>query len=274
MKVSRTNTAVAAGLVAVLLGGSALAIFGYVREPRRTSALRGVRVAEKLGCFACHGPGGTGGVPNPGSEEQEVPAWIGGTAMMYVKSEPEIREWILYGRPKRLQHELSEGSKDSSMARPTREDLRDQPPRLPLQMPAFDSIVRGKKLDDLIAFYKAVAVYDTIPTEAHDGYRVASRLGCFGCHGPGGRIGSSNPRSFKGYIPPWQGADFSDLVKKDDELRQWILKGKIDRFDSNRLACFFTRRQLIRMPSYRNALSDEELEALITYVRWLQNQES
>ena len=273
MKMPRIKAVVAAGVI-LLIGGSALAILAYVREPRRTSALRGARVAEKLGCFACHGPRGTGGVPNPGSEEQEVPAWDGGTAMMYVKSEQEIREWILNGRPKRLEHDRRDTASDNPDARTTRDEQRDGPETLPLRMPAFKGILPGNQLNDLVAFYKAVAVFDTIPPDAHEGYRVASRLGCFGCHGPSGRIGSSNPRSFKGYIPPWQGADFSDLVKKDDELRQWILKGKIDRFDSNRLACFFTRRQLIRMPSYRNALSDEELEALITYVRWLQNQES
>jgi hypothetical protein len=32
--------------------------------------------------------------PNPGSEEGTVPAWAGGTAMMYLQNEGEIREWI------------------------------------------------------------------------------------------------------------------------------------------------------------------------------------
>jgi mono/diheme cytochrome c family protein len=194
--------------------------------------------------------------------------------MMYVKSEPEIREWILYGRPKRLEHDPRYEVSEHPDPPRARDDQRDQPPKLPLQMPAFAGIVRGKKLDDLVAFYKAVAVFDPIPADAHEGYRVASRLGCFGCHGPGGRLGSSNPRSFKGYIPPWQGADFAELVKNNDELRQWILEGGTDRFDSNPFARFFTRRQVIRMPAYRDVLSDEELEALITYIRWLQNHES
>jgi hypothetical protein len=59
----------------------------YFRKPRLTPALRGAQLAEELGCFACHGLRGTGGIPNPGSEEEEVPAWDGGTAMMYVKNE-------------------------------------------------------------------------------------------------------------------------------------------------------------------------------------------
>ena len=45
-----------------------------VRSPRRTPELRGYALARALGCFACHGPGATGGVPNPGSEEKQVPA--------------------------------------------------------------------------------------------------------------------------------------------------------------------------------------------------------
>ena len=102
---------------------------------------------------------------------------------------------------------------------------------------------------------------------------MASRVGCFGCHGPGGRVGKRNPRSFKGYIPPWRGRDFNELVRDDEELRRWILDGKIDRLESNPLARYFTGRQVIQMPAYRDILNDEEVEALITYIHWLQNQE-
>ena len=98
---------------------------------------------------------------------------------------------------------------------------------------------------------------------------MASRFGCFGCHGPGGRIGSRNPRSFKGYIPPWHGKDFGDLVRNEDELRHWILDGKIDRFESNLLARYFTRRQVIQMPAYRSVLDDGEINAVVAYIQWL-----
>ncbi len=139
-------------------------------------------------------------------------------------------------------------------------------------MPAFEGVISDGELQDLVAYYKAVAAFETLPPDAREGYRVAASLGCFGCHGPGGRVGSKNPRSFKGYIPPWRGRDFEELVADDDELRQWILEGKIDRFESNPAARHFTGRQLIKMPAYRDVLDDDELESLIAYVHWLQTE--
>ena len=49
-----------------------------------------------------------------------------------------------------------------------------------------------------------------------NGDTVAERLGCFRCHGSGGRGASRNPGSLKGYIPPWDGHDFAE---KEEELR-------------------------------------------------------
>ena len=255
--------------ILVMLAGGGLGGLTYLRKPRLTPALRGAQLAEKLGCFACHGPGGTGSIPNPGSEEEEVPAWDGGTAMMYVKNEQEIREWILYGHPKRLEDKHDHEPSGDPGAHGDEKDVQDGSGSLPVRMPAFEGIVSAGELHDLVAYYKAVAAFETLPQAARDGYRVASRLGCFGCHGPGGRVGSRNPRSFKGYIPPWRGKDYAELVKNDTELREWILEGRIERFESNPLARYFTRRQVIQMPAYRDALSDDELEALVDYIQWL-----
>ena len=231
----------------------------YLRAPRLTPELRGRELAENLGCFACHGPGGVGGVPNPGSTEKEIPAWDGGTAMMYVEEESEIAEWILFGRPHRLSGQ-SGALPDSASA-----------DGLPVRMRAYRDLVSVGELADLVAYFKAVAAYDKPPPgRALDGYAVARQSGCFGCHGPGGLLGSTNPRSFKGYIPPWRGPDYSELVRSDDELTQWITEGKIDRFERNRLANHFTRRQLIRMPAYGEMLTEEQLESLMAYIRWLQ----
>jgi hypothetical protein len=108
-----------------------------------------------------------------------------------------------------------------------------------------------------------------MPDHVRAGYRAARDLGCFGCHGPGGLIGSKNPRSFKGYIPPWRGPDYHDLVRNDAELKAWILDGKIDRLESNRPATFFTRRQIIKMPAYRGVASDSTLATVMEYVRWV-----
>ena len=93
------------------------------------------------------------------------------------------------------------------------------------------------------------------------------------CHGEGGLIGSHNPESFKGYIPPWRGGDYQELVRSRGELRQWILDGRIDRFESNPVARFFTNRQVIHMPAYREIIDKNALEDIVVYVEWLQSGE-
>jgi mono/diheme cytochrome c family protein len=298
-------------LAALLLGGlAAWGFFNYARTPRLTPEMRGHALAEELGCHGCHGPRGTGGVPNPGTAEGEIPAWDGGMAMMFVKSEDEIREWILDGRPWRLVlrdslearalenarsathramlDSLSTlGEADSAAARAIRDrlarrerlDAREllsrglsQPqgaPHPPLRMPAYRDLITDAQLEDLVAYYKAVADFGDMPEEVRAGYRAARSLGCFGCHGPGGLIGAENPRSFKGYIPPWRGSDYRELVRDEAELKAWILDGTIPRLERNRAARFFARRQVLKMPAYRGVVPDSALAQVMGYVRWV-----
>jgi len=277
-------------LAALMLGAlAAWGFFNYARAPKLTPELRGYRLAEELGCHACHGPRGTGGVANPGTDEGEIPAWDGGMSMMYVENESEIREWILDGKPWRLAMKDSLAARalqneraahpDSSLASdqervekllskrlPSRSDRAPTPP---LHMPAFRGVITEQQVDDLVAYYKVVADFGEMPADARAGYRAAKDLGCFGCHGPGGLIGAHNARSFKGYIPPWRGDDFKELVHNDDELKSWILHGKIDRLEKNRLALYFTRRQVIRMPAYEGVVTDSTLAAVMGYVKWV-----
>jgi len=283
-------------LVALMLGGlAAWGFFNYSRAPKLTPELRGYQLAEQLGCHGCHGPRGAGGVPNIGASEGEIPAWDGGMAMMYVKDEKEIREWILDGRPWRLamrdslnaraeqeQRDAARRAADSTGASQSnvRDDAEhmlsqkmashnDQAPRPPLHMPAYRGVINDAQLEDLVAYYKVIADFSDMPEAARAGYHAARDLGCFGCHGPGGLITANNPRSFKGYIPPWRGADYKDLVRSDDELKQWILNGRIDRLKNNRPALFFTRRQVIKMPAYRGVATDSTLAAVMDYVKWV-----
>lgn len=242
-------------LAAAVLSAAAVTLFWWIRRPAATPETRGHRLAERLGCFACHGTGGTGGMPNPGSEEGEVPGWTGGAPMMYVESDAEWREWILNGHPKRKPRD------------PKRRDL--------LAMPAYREFLSPSELDDLVAYVRAVAGADKPrDPKAARGFAVAGKLGCFGCHGPGGRTGSPNPRSFKGVIPPWTGTDFAELVRDEAELRAWILDGKIARLEGHPLARFVTRRQRIAMPAYRRVLAPGEEDALVAYILWVRAEAS
>lgn len=224
-----------------------------IRRPALTPEMRGARLAGRMGCYACHGPGGTGGVPNAGSEEGEVPSWTGGTLMMYTSSPDEVREWIADGVT-RQRAGRSGGYHPAGL----------------LHMPAFRGRLDGRDLDGLTAYVWAVGRWKP-PDDARvaAGFKAAGRLGCFGCHGPGGRTGSPNPGSFKRVIPPWYGADFRDLVRTDDELRGWINDGTIPRLDHNPVARWFLGRQTIRMPAFRTVLARGDLESLAAYIRSL-----
>lgn len=251
MRPSARTRVRALGTAAGLCAAAVFALL-WIRRPSASPELRGYRLAGRLGCFGCHGPGGTGGVPNPGSEEGEIPAWTGGTMMMYVRSDDEIAEWIRFGAPTRLH----------------RAPVPSGTP--PIRMPGFAGRVSDGEVSDLVAYLRAVGGRAVPPAgPARDGYRVAARFGCFGCHGPAGRTGSPNPGSFKGVIPGWTGPDFRDLVRNDEELQAWIQDGGIPRLDRNPPARRFTQRQMIRMPSYRKWITAIERQSLVSYIRWL-----
>lgn len=220
-----------------------------------TQAERGYRVALRAGCFNCHGPNGSGGVKNPGSEEKEVPGFSGGTPMMWVKAEGELREYILDGAPARKRADPHYKQKMEAQL---------------LAMPAYRGYLSAREVEELIAYVRAVSGLITPPDDATaQGQDLAYRLGCFNCHGPMGAGISANPGSLKGYIPGWWGEDFRDLVRSDDELRDWILDGEIPRLRDNAIAQYFIGRQRVYMPSYRRLLTDAQLAALVRYVRWV-----
>ncbi len=178
--------------------------------------------------------------------------------MMYVQDEKEIREYILDGMPSRLREKTEEGRKRLD--------------KLTIRMPAYRGLVTDAQLQDLVAYYKAVSWFETPPDEAAArGRDTALRLGCFGCHGPEGRGLIVNPGSFKGYIPPWDGDDWDDLVKSDAEFDEWVKTGEISRFRHNPLAAHFLDAQQIKMPGYRDILKPGELDSLRSLVQWVRS---
>jgi mono/diheme cytochrome c family protein len=222
-------------------------------EPEGTAAIRGRALAQELGCFACHGEGGVGGIADPLAPGRKVPGWEAGVASMYVTSELEIREWILYGKPRsaaKVEH---------------RED-----DELLIPMPAYGSELTDAELDDLVAYFLAVSGWNPeLPDPVYEGRKLALELGCFGCHGPAGMGGVKNPGSFKGHIPAWDGEDFGELVRSEDELREWILDGRVERQWKNPAARIFLERQKTPMPGYRDHLSKADVDNLVAYIQWL-----
>jgi mono/diheme cytochrome c family protein len=219
---------------------------------------RGYRVAQAHGCFGCHGPGGLAGLEDQGERVGGVPTFANDDLGAYARDEGEIREWILDGVPKRLREDLEALGEDE---RPL------------IQMPAWRGILSDSEVDELVAYIKAVGAFDAPHGEAvAAGRAAAARLGCFACHGPEGRGALPNPRSLKGYIPSWDGADFPELARDEREIREWILDGITERFQRNPAARWFTSRQAIKMPAYRGRISQADLDRLVAYILWLRRE--
>jgi mono/diheme cytochrome c family protein len=222
-------------------------------RPRLTPAERGRRLAEVNGCFSCHGPGGTRGVPNAGRADGAVPSF--GSLMMYARDEEQVREWIRDGVTK---------------AKASSKTWRAERDRGVLRMPAYGHRLTSREIADLAAYVRAVAG-EPAPEDslAAAGYDRAAALGCFGCHGAGARLARPNPGSFKGYVPPWDGPDFPELVRDRGEFREWVEDGVSRRFAANPAARFFLRRAPLRMPAYRKHLAPGDLDAMWKYATWL-----
>ena len=241
----------------VAAAGAALAPWGvraYWRWRESNPVSRGARLAARMGCLACHGPAGSGGLPDPGLGE-EVPAWDGGVAMMYVEGADEVRQFIRDG---------------TSVKRAHSESAQERRTRAAIRMPAYRDRLSAAEVEDLTAYVLAVARLDPIkdPVAAR-GRDLVAKYRCVSCHGVEGSGGVENPGSFKGYVPGWRGADFRELVWNDAELKDWILTGSIHRLEGNPLARFFLRRQRLKMPAYAKSLAADETEAIAAYVRSL-----
>ena len=246
-------------LPAILLLLAAVSLWSMVAwQAWRTRGIspvqRGFMVAASSGCFGCHGIGGLTGFEDPDGKLGTVPPFSREAVRSYARNEREIREWILDGMPQRLRAEAGAADAEPSL----------------LRMPSWRGVLSEREVNDLVAYVKAVSDYELPEDPAAElGRQTAERLACFGCHGPQGRGSLPNPGSFKGYVPPWDGADFADVAVDEAEVREWIVDGSPRRLRDHPVARFFMRRQSVQMPAYRSRLTEAELDALLAYIRWL-----
>lgn len=238
-------------LVAVSTVVGAFLVF----RPRLPAAERGRRLAERTGCFACHGPEGSRGAANPGRTDATVPNFEGDVMMFAVHGPDELREWIREG---------------FTAKRAESQTWREQRDQGALKMPAFKDRLSDSQIEDLVALVMALhGAPEHDDSLATRGIERAEALGCVGCHGPGGRFARPNPGSLKGYVASWDGADFPELVADRAEFDQWVEDGVSTRFKRNVFARYFLDRAVLRMPAYRTHLEPGDLDALWAYVQWL-----
>ncbi len=255
----RRRLVLALGLALVAATGALFAapwlVRAYWAQRASNPVRRGVHLARELGCFSCHGALGEGGLPDPTARSGEVPAWSGGTWMMYVDNDVQIREYI------------RDGISATRSASPTAKAERA---RQTIVMPAYGALLDERELDDLVATFRVLSRMHLPDAGSPEraGYDLAQRWRCFDCHGPAGSGGLPNPRSFSGTIPGWYGAEFDDLVRGRAEFDAWIREGSIDRLSDSRVAAWFVERQRVSMPAYRG-FEPAELDALWAYVQWL-----
>jgi mono/diheme cytochrome c family protein len=91
------------------------------------------------------------------------------------------------------------------------------------------------------------------------GREVASRMGCFGCHGPGGVAGIPNPGGKGGEVPTWSGGTWMMYNDSERDVRAWILDGHPPGREPD-------ARALLAMPAYGRWLRGEETDDLVAYV--------
>lgn len=241
-----------------LVGIAGLAVLAKLRTPQTTAAQRGRVLVERLGCFGCHGEDGNGGVANPGAPEGVVPPLRAAAVLpAYVQGDGELYEWVRDGRPARLDNDNNRGAEVTKAA---------------IRMPAFGSKLSTDELGDVVAYLRVIGGYEQ-PADLRvaAGRKLARTLGCFGCHGEDGRGALPNLGSFKGVIAPWDSGDFDTLVEDEQELRQWILDGNVDRLRSSKVAEYFRKRQSLHMPAYRDHISTDQLDELVAFIQWVRN---
>jgi mono/diheme cytochrome c family protein len=105
--------------------------------PPEGPASEGLEVARKYGCFNCHGPQGRGSIPNVRAFKGYIPSWDGPDFMELSENDQETREWILAGRPQRLQKNRA---------------ARWFLDRQPIRMPAYQGHVTPAEVDRLVDY--------------------------------------------------------------------------------------------------------------------------
>jgi len=105
--------------------------------PDEDNAAEGRRIADRTGCFNCHGPQGRGSMPNVRAFKGYIPSWDGKDFPDLAADDSEIRLWILDGGTRR------------NYANPL---VRWFLERQPIKMPAYRGHLTEAEVERIIAY--------------------------------------------------------------------------------------------------------------------------
>jgi mono/diheme cytochrome c family protein len=187
----------------------------------------------QFACAQCHGEQGQGGV------SPDVPALTGAANELTVAQ---------------LAHIINHGLGESS--NPTKP-----------YMPVWGQVISKQQVSDLVAYIRAglpaVAGAEPpfVPTDQGEpvaGAALYDKYGCINCHGPNGLGGVPNPQSPDKAIPPLSGADFFNEFNTDAKIKEIIRTGSV-----------LGSAPIVSMPHWGGILSDDQLDALVAYIKTL-----
>ena len=134
-------------------------------------------------------------------------------------------------------------------------------------MPVWGAVISKQQVADLVAYIRAglPAVPDAVPPAVpqNQGLAVAgaalyARDGCINCHGPNGLGGVPNPQSPDKTIPSLSGGVFRKEFNTDAKIIAVIRSGSV-----------IGRAPIVSMPHWGGILGDQDLRALVAYLKTL-----
>jgi mono/diheme cytochrome c family protein len=136
-------------------------------------------------------------------------------------------------------------------------------------MPVWGPVISRRQVSDLVAYLRAglpaVAGASAPPVQTRQGAAVQGAglyvaYGCINCHGPNGLGGVPNPQSPDKTIPPLSGAGFFREFDTDKKIEDVIRSGSV-----------IGRPPIVSMPHWGGILSDQQLKALVAYIKTLKS---
>ena len=203
-------------------------------NPSDPHVAMGAHLFVQFGCSACHGEQGQGGVSSDVPALQDVGNQL---------SVAQLRQII-----------------DSGLG----ESANPQKP----YMPVWGPVISDSQVNDLVEYLQAglpkVKDATPVPVPRDQGAAVAGaalyvRDGCINCHGPSGLGGVPNPLSEDKVVPPLSGQDFREEFNTDTKIKEMIRSGSV-----------IGKPPIASMPHWGGIIPDEDLDALVAYLKTLQ----